>query len=222
MAEFSPNTDLDDARKLRAFILAATGVLLLTSFGLMSEATLQRKVFYQSDMLSSSSLHQHALTRETPRKFFLALTNLAGQPALMLFTVAVLTVLVFRRHRRLAAIWLAVTFGGFKLVELLKAYYARPRPEFIEPIVQEWSASMPSAHTAGATLVFGLLTYLLIRFTRRLGWILAPLFALLIFAIGFSRVYLGAHWLSDVVGGWLLGSGVVALGMSAAEAWRER
>lgn len=222
MADFSPNTNLDDARKLRAFALAVASVLLLTSFGLMAEATLQRKVFYEWDTLTSSYLHLHALTHETARESMIALTNLAGRTALMIYTVAVLSVLVFMRQRRLAAIWLAVTFGGLKLVEMLKEYYTRPRPEFIEPIVRELSASMPSAHTTGATIVFGFLTYLLIRFTRRLGWMLAPLFGLFIVAIGFSRLYLGAHWLSDVVGGWLLGSGIVALGMSAAEGWRER
>ena len=222
MTDFSPNSNLDDARKLRAFALAAAGILLLTSLGLLAETVLQHKVFYESDILCKDELHQHALTHDGLRDFFLRFTDLAGRPALLVYTVAVLIALLFARHRRLSAIWLAVTFGGFKLIELLKDYYARQRPEFLEPIVKELSPSMPSAHTAGATLVFGMLAYLLIRFTRRAGWYLAPLLGVVIVGIGFSRLYLGAHWLSDVVCGWLLGSGCVALAMAAAESSRER
>lgn len=222
MADFSPNTNLDDARKLRAFALAVAGVLLLTSFGLLTEAVLQHKAFYEWDIVCKDQLHQHALTHEAAREFFLRFTDLASRPALLVYTVAVLIALLFARHRRLSAFWLAVTFGGFKLIELLKEYYNRARPEFLEPIVKEMSPSMPSAHTAGATLVFGMLAYLLIRFTRRAGWYLAPLLGVLVVAIGYSRLYLGAHWLSDVVCGWLLGAGCVALAMAAAESSRER
>ena len=52
-------------------------------------------------------------------------------------------------------------------------------------------------------------------------WFMLPVFLLLLGLIGFTRVYLGAHWVSDVLGGWILGFGWVALGMSAAEATRE-
>lgn len=222
MDDFSPNTNLNDARKLRAASLLAAGLLLLISFGLLTEAVLQRKAFYEWDVICKDELHRHALTHETTRTLFLRLTDLASRPALFVETIAVLIALLFAWHRRLGAIWLALTFGGFKLIELLKDYYARPRPKFLEPILQEASTSIPSAHTAAATIVFGMLAYLLIRFTRRAGPYLAAACGLLILAIGFSRVYLGAHWLSDVVAGWLLGAGLVALAMAAAESSRER
>jgi membrane-associated phospholipid phosphatase len=222
MADFSPNTNLDDARKLRAFLLAVAGVLLLTSFALFTEAVAQKKALFEWDLYGKEQLHEYALANDAAREFFLRFTDLAAQRVLVVGAALVMLVLAFKREWWLALIWTTVTFGGFKLVTLLKAYYDRTRPSFIDPIVIEPSPSMPSGHAADATLVFGMLAYLWIRFTRRSGWIATPFLGVFVASIGFSRVYLGVHFVSDVVAGILIGAGVVALGVAAAEATRER
>jgi membrane-associated phospholipid phosphatase len=222
MSEFSPNTDLNDARKLRAFSLAVAGVLLLTSFALMTEATLQKKAFVEWDLYCKERLHEYALGNTAAREVFLRFTDLASQRLMLIVAGAVLIALAVKREWWLGLVWSVVTFGGFKLVSLLKSYYDRSRPWFVDPIIFAPSPSLPSGHTADATLVFGMLAYLWIRFTRCSGWIAAPFVGLFIVAIAFSRVYLGVHYLSDVVAGVLVGAGCVALGMAAAETTRER
>ena len=104
---------------------------------------------------------------------------------------------------------------------MVKGFYERARPAFDDPFELVTSGSFPSGHAAGSAMFYGMLAYLLIRATRRVGWYMLPVFLLLLALIGFTRVYLGAHWVSDVLGGWILGFGWVALGMSAAEATRE-
>jgi membrane-associated phospholipid phosphatase len=222
MPDFSPNTNWDDARKLRAFLLAVDGLLLLTSFALFTEAALQKKAFYEWDLYGKEQLHEYALANAAARTFFLRFTDLASQQVLLAGAALVLVVLAVKRAWRLGLIWSCTTLGGFKLVSLVKVYYDRARPSFVDPIIVELSPSMPSGHTADATLLVGMLAYLLIRFTRRSGWIALPFLAVFIIGIAFSRVYLGAHYVSDVIAGMFFGAGVAALGMAAAEATRER
>src|SRR5205814_405069 len=84
----------------------------------------------------------------------------------------------------------------------------------------ETSPSFPSGHAVGPAMFFGMLSYILICTTRRLGWSLVPLWIVLIALLGFSRLYLGVHWFSDVIGGWLFGFGWAALWIAAAELMR--
>jgi len=105
-------------------------------------------------------------------------------------------------------------FGAIALVTVLvyglKILLAVPRPEMIQHSLS--SFAFPSAHTAMATVVYGLLAVILNRDLRiPLRRKIYVLVALLITSIAFTRLYLGAHWLSDVLAGLLLGLGVMAL-----------
>ena len=222
MAEFSPNTNLSDARQLRAWALGTAGVLLLLSFGLFAEAVLQRKVFALWDLQINADLHDHAAAHAAWVDFLGWFTHLASTPALLIAAGIGAITLACMRQWRLALIWAVVTFGGLKLVDLLKHYYDRPRPDIFTRHAEESTRSMPSGHAAGSALLMCFTAYLLIRATRRAGWYAAPVLGLFVLAIGFSRLYLGAHWASDVVGGYMLAAGWAALGIAAAEATRER
>lgn len=98
--------------------------------------------------------------------------------------------------------------GVMALGPILKALADRPRP----PIDLVWltepisSNGFPSGHTFESTLVFGVMIYLaslLIR-KRLLRWTVQGMFAALILGVGVSRIYLGAHWPSDVAGGYVI------------------
>lgn len=114
------------------------------------------------------------------------------------------------RSRRLALIFIAASGAAAGLISwLLKLLVSRPRPdaELVQIMVGTQGSSFPSGHVAMATAVGGFIIYLAPRLVRSPAaiWLLRALVVVIIAAIGFSRIYLGAHWYSDVVGGLFLG-----------------
>ncbi len=125
--------------------------------------------------------------------------------------LAVLVVLVTLRltdhweKRALVAVYLLNLVGN----ALLKALFRRGRPDAaFEPLVQEPFYSFPSGHTMASAAVYGFLATVLVRHGHPR---LAALVLILIPAVAISRVYLGAHYPTDVVGGMLAGIVVIAL-----------
>ena len=122
-----------------------------------------------------------------------------------------------------------VTMGGGSLLNiLLKHFFQRQRPVLENPLVTLSSFGFPSGHTMGATLFYGLLA-LLVAHSTRWGWshrILAFCgAALLIALVGTSRIYLGAHYLTDVLGALALGLAWLAFcwtGIETVRRWRGR
>jgi undecaprenyl-diphosphatase len=100
----------------------------------------------------------------------------------------------------IVTLFLAMT-GGLALNLMLKQAYERSRPVFEDPVVVLHSFSFPSGHTAGATLFYGVLAaFLVSRFYdhgRRVACVVAAIIAIAL--VAFSRMYLGAHFLSDVL-----------------------
>jgi undecaprenyl-diphosphatase len=136
------------------------------------------------------------------------LTSLGGISVLALFaTIAIVFLLIHRK--RLSALLLVVGLaGGVALSEGLKAIFERERPPAPFQAVETLNASFPSGHALLATVFYLSLGVMLTRaFPRRhvKAFVLgaAMLIALL---IGTTRVYLGAHWASDVLAGWSVGA----------------
>lgn len=117
----------------------------------------------------------------------------------------VLAPLLWAGHRRSAA-WLAGMMAGGTLLNLgLKQIYAAPRPDLLPHLDIVNSYSFPSGHSAGNMMFFGALALL------AGGRIAQALAAAMILMIGVSRVWLGVHWPSDVLAGWIEGLGWLAL-----------
>jgi len=129
-------------------------------------------------------------------------TDLGGGPLLIPLSLAVAAFLFFRGRKADAALFLAITFGGRLLVILQKLVVDRPRPTLGEHLVAVESLSYPSGHAANG-LIFWLTLALLLPRRRQPAFTTVAL--LLALAIGLSRVVLGVHWPSDVVGGWSFG-----------------
>lgn len=123
---------------------------------------------------------------------------------------ALLIVLLLVARRRPAALWLLFAVAGGSLLNTaIKVAVARPRPTVADVrILQHASGySFPSGHVTSYTVLFGFLIGLAFMHLRAAWrWALAAVLAVPIVLVGPSRIYLGDHWASDVLGGYLLGA----------------
>lgn len=155
----------------------------------------------------------------------IAVTDLGGAVALV-SAVAVTAVVAARRLRSWYPVLLAVAgLGGIQLlVAVIKVVIARPRPDLAGRIVEAGGYSFPSGHAASSLVGFALLAWLVCLLTtsgrvRATAWLAAAAGTA---AVGVSRVYLGVHYPSDVLGGWVLGLTWLAVVAVAARVWRTR
>jgi MYXO-CTERM domain-containing protein len=117
------------------------------------------------------------------------------------------------RRRAEAGIVIGAAVGAGLLVEGFKHLYGRARPPAIDRLTVETNFSLPSGHALGSMVVLGVLAAVAVGLSRRLA-VAAGAVALTIAAIvtiGVSRLYLGVHWVTDVLTGWLLGGAWLAL-----------
>jgi membrane-associated phospholipid phosphatase len=140
---------------------------------------------------------------EPGESVFVGVSYLGAQVLIALLVVVAIVFVVRRDWRKLAL--LAVTCGGGALLNAaLKSTFHRARPDVSSEFhVTSWS--FPSGHAMDSFIVYGLLAYWLgRRFPRHRRWIFAAAAALVV-AIGYARIYLGVHYLSDVLAGYSAG-----------------
>lgn len=140
------------------------------------------------------------------------LTRLGWYPVSAAVSLVGVVVLLWR-GLRLDALLFTVAVASALMTHPLKAAVGRPRPDaaIVEPVPHDMG--FPSGHAAFAILLGGMLIWLVWQHVenRRLRWALTAALVLLILGVGLSRVYLGVHWPSDVLGGYLFGAVVLAL-----------
>ncbi|MFF1368586.1 phosphatase PAP2 family protein [Streptomyces virginiae] len=165
-------------------------------------------------------LHAHAVTHPAVTRSMRVLSDWVWDPWTMRALAAVACVLLWwRGDRRRALLVALVTLAASALQQGLKLLVGRDRPVWSDPVDSAQYAAYPSGHAMTATVVCGLLLWLLPRpppgrapgVRRVAAWTVAVVSVL---GVGFTRVYLGVHWPSDVLAGWLLGMALVALATS--------
>jgi membrane-associated phospholipid phosphatase len=153
---------------------------------------------------------------------FSFVTDFAG--AATVVVVCLLAVWILHSGRKWEyALGLLLAVAGSAVVDLmLKELIARPRPPEYMHAVIETSYSFPSSHAAAAAALYGFLAlsapYIA---SRRSQKPLIMFCALVIVAVGFSRLYLGVHYFSDIIGGYVLGGAFAWLGLALAESFRD-
>jgi membrane-associated phospholipid phosphatase len=131
-----------------------------------------------------------------------------GDTALSGLLVAAIILLAQRRRWAAAITIFVATLGGMQLNALLKPLFQRSRPEYAVEILAGPTWSFPSGHAMASFIGFGILAYFRSRAERshHRRRAIYGVIALVIIGVGFSRLYLGVHYFTDVIGGYLAGS----------------
>ena len=203
------------ATRLKEILLAKVGLYLL--FGLtlsilsfwvfwsVAEEVLEADTILLFDTALANQLHSQATPLST--SFYIAVSWL-GYQAIVIAGIAFAVFYIFR-HKWLNLIFGTITIAGGSLLNTaIKNVVMRPRPDFIDPFVIEYNYSFPSGHAMSSLIAYGLLTYLLWSATQNRYAKIFIIFGgtLLVLLIGISRLALGVHYFSDVVGGFAAGA----------------
>ncbi|MEP7083781.1 MAG: phosphatase PAP2 family protein [Betaproteobacteria bacterium] len=208
------------------WLQVASGALALIAagwiFGSLAEGVVDGEPLTVLDARLALWLHLHAIGPLTEVMLGIsAMNGIAGISAL-----SVLLALYFAWQREWYwLLWLTLASPGGMLVNvMMKFAFHRQRPSFVDPILTLTSYSFPSWHTAAATMYYGTLAAYLMPRLKTAGQrtlVLAVAMAIVV-SVAFSRIYLGAHYLSDVLAGFAEGIAWLAVCMVAVATLRKR
>ncbi|MCX4868835.1 phosphatase PAP2 family protein [Streptomyces sp. NBC_00257] len=197
--------------------LLALVVLVLVAVRWSPLMTLDRTV--------ADALHRRAVTEPGLVHANRILTDWAWDPWTMRALITVAVVALWWRGERLLAVWVAATGAlGTVVQQGLKSAVGRERPQWPDPVDSAHYAAFPSGHAMTATVSCGLLLWLLHRHGAgpRLWRTALVVACVSVVGVGVTRLYLGVHWLSDVLGGWLLGAALVGFAIAGFDRYERR
>jgi undecaprenyl-diphosphatase len=186
-------------------IIAGTAVIVssLLFFSYLGDHVLDKQLFW-----FDSSIFKLLYPYRNPflTQSMLFFTFLGSGTFLTPVVILVIVYLLWKKRQKDALIFSFLLFFGTQLNFLLKSIFRRDRPEF-HPLVNEPSYSFPSGHTMNSFIFYASLAFFIfLRMKNKLlGWVFTGLAFLIILLIGFSRIYLGAHYPSDVLAGLIAG-----------------
>ncbi|QKW53505.1 phosphatase PAP2 family protein [Streptomyces buecherae] len=162
----------------------------------------------------ASGLHRSAVAHDDWTRTNRVFSDWVWDPWTMRALLAAVAGWLLWRGRWPVALWLAATAAiGTALQQGFKAAVGRERPRWPDPVDSAHYAAFPSGHALTATLACGLLLWLLAVHPVRRLWrgLAAATAAVSVLGVGFTRVYLGVHWATDVLAGWLAGLALTAV-----------
>ncbi len=138
-------------------------------------------------------------------RLMLNITTLADPPVIVGIFIGTIFWLWRKYKYAEMGMFTIACIGGEALNVGLKLAFGKVRPQLWTQLITETTASFPSGHALGSLVVYGFLAYLLAREFRQFTLLIYGGVSGLVLAIGFSRLYLGVHWLTDVIAGYLVG-----------------
>ncbi|MEU7920296.1 phosphatase PAP2 family protein [Micromonospora zamorensis] len=215
--------DPDHSLGLRLTLAATAAFLVLVPFALLTLLVLGAWApLHRLDTAVTHALHGYALDHPAWVTLMRIWTEVFA-PMPLRAVALLLVIWLLRRGARRLALWATTTMvvGGL-IGPLLKLLVGRDRPELLDPVARAAGYSFPSGHASNATLAAGVLLLVFLPFAGRGAARVALWAAALLITVvtGLSRVALGVHFASDVLGGWLLAVAVLAATTAAFTSWR--
>ena len=183
------------------------GGFLISAFSVWGFFQIAERVFSEQTTELDTAILQSIYELHTPllNQIMTGITFLGNGSTLIFISCLVMIFLLVSRKFVSAFTLIIVTSGGIGLNVWLKNIFARVRPTLWERVVEVDVFSFPSGHAMVSLVVYGFIGYLLIANFRSLRGVILFLTTLLILAIGFSRLYLGVHWPTDIIAGYAAG-----------------
>ncbi len=152
----------------------------------------------------------------------IGVSNTGDTASMASLALVVCAVLAWRRRWAPMVLVAVATAGAGALVLVLKTLIGRVRPPVADHLVTETNQSFPSGHSLGSTVVLGVIAAVVVLHARRraVRVVVVVLAALAVAAVGVSRLYLGVHWPTDVLGGWSLGLCWLTACLTAYTRWQ--
>jgi membrane-associated phospholipid phosphatase len=196
--------DLGPTLTVGLLVLAAGG----WAFGALAEEVAEGDTGLDNRI--ADELHEHATRPLT--EFFEAVTTL-GNGIVLAGVAAIAAYLLARRRYYAEAVLMVLAYAGAQVLSFsLKLAFRRDRPFFTDPLATVSTYSFPSGHATVSIAVYGALCLVLVRrLTGPARVVCVAAAVLLVSLIGFSRLYLGVHFLSDVLAGYSVGIAWLAL-----------
>jgi membrane-associated phospholipid phosphatase len=199
---------LDPERRfeLRIVLFAIALILVAVPFSYLLFEVIREGPFTRFDETTANDLHRRVVGND---ELITALhgISLLGKPLLLGICIAAGAIFAYVRGRRRLALFLVLTSIGGGLVDsAVKIAVNRPRPVVEEPLAHAFGKSFPSGHAMSSTVTYGALVLVFLpMIPRAWRWVVVGVTGLLVLAIGASRLLLGVHFVSDVLGGYALG-----------------
>jgi membrane-associated phospholipid phosphatase len=182
-------------------------LLGLVAFSIITHNVIRQRAITQLDVRLTDFLHSQGTL--FGYGFWAVITSLGAGLTLSILGLGVGLLLALRRRWIVLGGWAAALLGSGLLDGALKFAIRRPRPELAANFLSKLSWSFPSGHSMASLVTYGMLAYLVVlalKGRQRLQIAAALSAVILILSIGFSRLYLGVHYFSDVIGGFTAGA----------------
>jgi membrane-associated phospholipid phosphatase len=188
---------IDSLRKQGALLIVYLAILAILAW-LFTE-TLEKEVF---SFDRSFLLWLHQFANPSLDRVMLFFTSL-GNPATVVTIFLITSVWLLLKRRYSDGIRFAIVCAGGVLInQEMKLFFAKPRPELWPRLITDPTFSFPSGHAVGSMIIYGFIAYILAKELQQYRIYIYTLASFLIFAIGFSRLYLGVHYPTDIIAGY--------------------
>ncbi len=209
------------SRLLSLLLKVRIGGLLLAAFALWVFAQIAEEVLEAESYAFDTNILLTVRSWQSPLLDVAMLgITFIGDPLVLLISCLILGTWLLQLKQKSEATTLAVAaIGAIGLNVLLKQLFSRARPALWDRVVDVGQYSFPSGHAMVSMVIYGFIGYILANRYRRQQWWIMSLTTLLVIAIGFSRLYLGVHWPTDIIAGYAAGLVWLIACISSSKIW---